>query len=133
MTTAESVETVDLRAAHLVQDPFAVFSRIRERAPPARGTVPGVDPVWIVTRYEDVRAVLGDPRFVNGAENVPGVAPAHRTEQACPPTCRPRPAALRVRARPHPSGRPARPRRRHLPTPRQSCSPALVAGPPARP
>ncbi|WP_406195484.1 cytochrome P450 [Kitasatospora sp. NBC_01560] len=92
MTTAEPVETVDLRATRLVQDPFAAFSRIRERAPLARGTVPGVDPVWIVTRYEDVRTVLADPRFVNDAENVPGCPPAHRTEQVwrargLPPEC----------------------------------------------
>ncbi|MFF2043548.1 cytochrome P450 [Kitasatospora sp. NPDC058170] len=92
MTTVEPVETVDLRAAQLVGDPFAAFSRIRERAPLARGTIPGVEPVWIATRYEDVRAVLTDPRFVNDAANVPGAAPAHRTEQVwrargLPPEC----------------------------------------------
>ncbi|MFF1903963.1 cytochrome P450 [Kitasatospora sp. NPDC058218] len=92
MTTAEPVETVDLRAAHLVRDPFATFSRIRERAPLARGTIPGVEPVWIATRYEDVRTVLADPRFVNDAANVPGAAPGHRTEQVwqargLPPEC----------------------------------------------
>ncbi|MFI9332511.1 hypothetical protein ACIGZJ_33885 [Kitasatospora sp. NPDC052868] len=81
MATAEPVETVNLRAAQLVEDPFAAFSRIRERAPLARGTIPGVEPVWIATRYEDVRAVLTDPRFVNDAANVPGTAPTHRTAQ----------------------------------------------------
>ncbi|MET9400567.1 cytochrome P450 [Kitasatospora sp. NPDC002965] len=85
-------ETVDLRDAELVRRPFEVFSRIRERAPLARGTVPGVDPVWIATRYEDVRTVLGDPRFVNDVANVPGATPAHRTEQVwrargLPPEC----------------------------------------------
>ncbi|MFG3055875.1 cytochrome P450 [Kitasatospora sp. NPDC048239] len=92
MATAEPVETVDLRAAQLVEDPFAAFSRIRERAPLARGTIPGVEPVWIATRYEDVRAVLTDPRFVNDAANVPGAAPTHRTAQVwrargLPPEC----------------------------------------------
>ncbi|MFD0276226.1 cytochrome P450 [Kitasatospora sp. NPDC127111] len=66
-----------------MRDRFAAFSRTGERAPPARGAgaIPGVEPVRITTRYEDVRAVLGDPRFVNDAAHVPGSAPAHRTEQ----------------------------------------------------
>ncbi len=79
--SVEPVETVDLRDAELVRNPFETFARIRERAPLARGTVPGVDPFWIVTRYEDVRTVLTDPRFVNDAAGVPGARPVHRTEQ----------------------------------------------------
>ncbi|MFB7474501.1 cytochrome P450 [Kitasatospora sp. NPDC056184] len=90
--SVESVETVDLRDAEVVRNPFEAFARIRERAPLARGTVPGVEPFWIVTRYEDVRTVLADPRFVNDAANVPGACPAHRTEQVwrargLPPEC----------------------------------------------
>ncbi|WP_326847096.1 cytochrome P450 family protein [Streptomyces kaniharaensis] len=81
MTTAEPVETVDLRAEHLVNDPFTAFAGIRERSPLARGTIPGVEPFWIATRYQDVRTVLGDPRFVNDVASVPGGAPVHRTEQ----------------------------------------------------
>ncbi|MER5350146.1 cytochrome P450 [Kitasatospora sp. NPDC002551] len=88
----EPVETVDLRDAELVRSPFEAFSRIRERAPLARGTIPGVDPFWIATRYEDVRTVLADPRFVNDAAGVPGACPAHRTAQVwrargLPPEC----------------------------------------------
>ncbi|MBD0672334.1 cytochrome P450, partial [Streptomyces sp. CBMA156] len=107
MTTAEPVETVDLRAEHLIRDPFAAFADLRERAPLARATIPGVDPFWIAVRYQDVRTVLSDPRFVNEVNAVDGPAqdtaispaqdtttgpagtteetaapvPAHRTEQ----------------------------------------------------
>ncbi|MEV6979269.1 cytochrome P450 [Kitasatospora sp. NPDC093806] len=92
MTTAETFETVDLRDPELVRNPFETFARIRERAPLARGTIPGVEPFWIATRYEDVRTVLGDPRFVNDAASVPGPTPAHRTAQVwrargLPPEC----------------------------------------------
>jgi cytochrome P450 len=57
----------------LVQDPFTGYSRIRERAPLVRGFMPRVDPAWIVTRYHDVKLVLGDPRFVIDSANVPGM------------------------------------------------------------
>ncbi|WP_051829716.1 MULTISPECIES: cytochrome P450 family protein [Streptomyces] len=109
MTTAEPVgtvppvETVDLRADDLIRDPFAAFAELRERAPLARATIPGVDPFWIAVRYQDVRTVLSDPRFVNNVDTVdtqdfadlpdtPAPAPAHRTEQVwrargMPPEC----------------------------------------------
>ncbi|GAB7187413.1 cytochrome P450 family 107 [Kitasatospora sp. Ki12] len=80
MTTAEPVETVDLRADHLVRDPFTAFADLRERAPLARATIPGVDPFWIAVRYQDVRTVLSDPRFVNDVNTVDH--PADRTGAA---------------------------------------------------
>jgi cytochrome P450 PksS len=44
-------------------DPYAVYARMREEAPVVRQ--PGIDgetPIWFVTRYEDVSAVLLDDR-----------------------------------------------------------------------
>ncbi|MFD5434486.1 cytochrome P450 [Kitasatospora sp. NPDC127067] len=72
MSTAEPVETVDLRADHLIRDPFTAFADLRERAPLARATIPGVEPFWIAVRYQDVRTVLSDPRFVNDVNAVDG-------------------------------------------------------------
>ncbi|MFJ9443659.1 cytochrome P450 [Kitasatospora sp. NPDC101235] len=72
MTTVEPVETVDLRADHLIRDPFTAFAELRERAPLARATIPGVEPFWIAVRYQDVRTVLSDPRFVNDVNAVNG-------------------------------------------------------------
>ncbi|MBX6766951.1 MAG: cytochrome P450, partial [Actinomadura rubrobrunea] len=66
--------TVDLLDPELLRDPFHGFSRLRERSPMAqvvygdRGSR-----LWLVTRYDDVRLVLGDRRFVNDPGNVPGM------------------------------------------------------------
>ena len=57
----------------LIADPFGGYGRLREEAPVLRGRTPDGSPAWYVTRQEDVRTVLGDPRFVNNATSVPGV------------------------------------------------------------
>ena len=75
LTTTEGVtmDTVNFMDEELIRDPFTAFSRIRERGPLARCAIPGVEqPVWLVTRYDDVKMVLNDPRFVNDPANVPG-------------------------------------------------------------
>lgn len=65
--------SVDLTATEFVTDPYTAYGRIREEAPVLRGTFYGGAPIWIVTRYDDVRAVLGDgTRFVNDPASVPG-------------------------------------------------------------
>ncbi|MFE0025422.1 cytochrome P450 [Amycolatopsis sp. NPDC059021] len=70
MTTSEGM--VDLTDAELVRDPFTAYSRIRERAALAKAVVPGIEPMWLVTRYDDVKLVMSDPRFVSSAAAVPG-------------------------------------------------------------
>ncbi|GAA1874909.1 cytochrome P450 [Pseudonocardia ailaonensis] len=64
----------------LIADPWGGFGRLREQAPVLRSSFGmGSDaPLWLVTRYADVRAVLNDPRFVNDPANAPTVA-ADRT------------------------------------------------------
>ncbi len=37
--------------------------------------------MWVATRYDDVRQVLSDPRFVVDPAHVPGAEPSHRIEQ----------------------------------------------------
>ncbi|GAA4674646.1 cytochrome P450 [Pseudonocardia yuanmonensis] len=59
----------------LLADPWHAFGRLREQAPVLRSRFGyGADeaPLWLVTRYADVRAVLSDPRFVNDPANAPG-------------------------------------------------------------
>jgi cytochrome P450 len=58
----------------LTADSWAAFGRLREEAPVLRSSFGmGSDaPIWLVTRYADVRAVLSDPRFVNDPRNAPG-------------------------------------------------------------
>ncbi|KNB53756.1 cytochrome P450 family protein [Streptomyces caatingaensis] len=50
-------------AATIVADPHGTYAALREAGPVHR--VPGADgkPAWLVTRYEDVRAALADPRL----------------------------------------------------------------------
>ncbi|HWC79329.1 MAG TPA: cytochrome P450 [Pseudonocardiaceae bacterium] len=65
MTTTEprsfpfgEIERLDL-------DPL--FSQLRREEPLIRVQLPYGEPAWLATRYEDVRAVLSDPRFSRAA------------------------------------------------------------------
>ncbi|WP_227025761.1 cytochrome P450 family protein [Streptomyces fodineus] len=44
-------------------DPYRTYARLREAGPVHHTTTPDGAPVWVVTRYEDVRAALTDPRL----------------------------------------------------------------------
>jgi cytochrome P450 len=57
----------------LLRDPFRGYSRLREQAPIVRAAFPGqTTPIWLVTRFDDVKLVLSDQRFVNNPASVPG-------------------------------------------------------------
>lgn len=59
---ASSVPEIDLTDPDVMRDPFRAYGRAREQAPLARLLVPGF-PMWAVTRHEEARAMLADPRF----------------------------------------------------------------------
>ncbi|ETK36636.1 cytochrome P450 family protein [Microbispora sp. ATCC PTA-5024] len=83
MSTPSTVgHPVNLMDPELMRDPFRGFSRIRELTPVTRAAFPGQStPIWLITRYDDVAAVLSDHRFVNDPANVPGTdAPNVREE-----------------------------------------------------
>ncbi|MFF1812551.1 cytochrome P450 [Streptomyces sp. NPDC058251] len=48
-------------AAGLIDDPYAVYARLRETAPVHRVAGPDGSPAWLVTRYDDVREALANP------------------------------------------------------------------------
>ncbi|MGH3490753.1 MAG: cytochrome P450, partial [Actinopolymorphaceae bacterium] len=78
MTTrpaGSGVPEIDLTDADVLRDPFAAFGAARERSPMARIQIPGIGPVWVVTRHADARAMLSDPRFEINANSFtpPGV------------------------------------------------------------
>lgn len=52
--------------------PPAEYARLRESEPVARVVLPSGDPAWLVTRFDDVRLVLGDGRFGRAALTGPG-------------------------------------------------------------
>ncbi|MEV7025420.1 cytochrome P450, partial [Kitasatospora sp. NPDC093558] len=47
----------------LLTDPHEGYAQLRTACPVVRTTTPDGAPVWLVTRYEDVRAGLADPRL----------------------------------------------------------------------
>ncbi|MFJ8011247.1 cytochrome P450 [Streptomyces sp. NPDC096339] len=47
----------------LIEHPYSVYERLRETAPVCRITGTDGTPAWLVTRYDDVREALADPRL----------------------------------------------------------------------
>ncbi|OLL73805.1 putative cytochrome P450 hydroxylase [Pseudonocardia sp. Ae168_Ps1] len=67
-----STEPRDLLSPDLTADPYAAYGRMREEAPAVTVTMMGTPPAVMVTRHDDVRTVLTDPRFVTDVELVGG-------------------------------------------------------------
>jgi len=63
---------VSLLSPEFEDDPIGAFARLRERNPLVRIGFPGGPPVWLITRAEEIKAALNDPRFVVNVSNVPG-------------------------------------------------------------
>ncbi len=53
-------------------EPPAEYAKLRATDPVAEITLPSGDRAWLITRYEDVRRVLADPRFSREAITAPG-------------------------------------------------------------
>jgi cytochrome P450 len=56
----------------LLADPHAFYAGLRADGPAHRVTLPDGSPVWLLTRYEDVRAALADPRLSLDKRNSAG-------------------------------------------------------------
>ncbi len=68
MMTSSEIPEIDLSDPELLGDPFRAYAPVREASPLARIPVPGIGSMWALTRYDDARAMLADPRFaINGA------------------------------------------------------------------
>lgn len=57
------VPEIDLTDPEVLRDPFTAYRHPRERSPLVRLLIPGLGPMWALTRYEGARAMLSDPRF----------------------------------------------------------------------
>jgi cytochrome P450 len=68
----DAIEPVSLDGDSYYQDPQGLFARLRESRPVALVPMPGYGRVWVVTRYDDVRAVLADPRMAKDVHRWPG-------------------------------------------------------------
>ncbi|CAL9531546.1 Cytochrome P450 107B1 [Actinosynnema sp. ALI-1.44] len=58
-----TVPEIDPTDPSVLFDPFSTYDTAREAGPIARMRVPGLGPLWIATRYQDAREVLGGGRF----------------------------------------------------------------------
>ncbi len=58
-----AVPEIDPSDPAVLNDPVTAYNAARERCPVAKMGVPGLGTLWIVTRHEDARAMLSDPRF----------------------------------------------------------------------
>jgi cytochrome P450 len=79
-------------------DPAPEWARLRETDPVTRVRTLAGDVVWLVTRYEDVRWVLGDPRFSRAgtvAAGAPRVAVSRPLPGTLPTTDPPEHTRLR--------------------------------------
>jgi len=61
-----------------VQDPWAIYQRLRATGPVQRVLVPGGVPMWLVTTYADARALLADPRLSKDYEGIRELFPPGR-------------------------------------------------------
>ncbi|MGG2460011.1 cytochrome P450 family protein [Streptomyces sp. RGM 3693] len=61
--TAETGPDAPLDTTPLLDDPYAACAALREAGPVHRITGTDGQPAWLVTRYDDVRSALADPRL----------------------------------------------------------------------
>jgi cytochrome P450 len=85
---AEAVDLSSVQPAFGV-DPFPTYDRLRTSAPVAQVLNHGL-PGWLVTRYEDVRRLLTDPRLSNDPRL------ANPAARAAAPGSTPAPSARRA-------------------------------------
>ncbi len=55
---------INLLSPEFVANPYPTYTQLRAESPVQRITMSDGRGVWLVTRYDDARAVLKDPRFV---------------------------------------------------------------------
>jgi cytochrome P450 len=63
---------INLVSREFKADPFPFYARLRAEQPVCRvdlPLLPGIREAWLVTRYDDVVAVLKDPRFAKSREH----------------------------------------------------------------
>lgn len=62
ISTDDALPEIDLTNPRVVRDPVAAYGEARERSSLARIAAPGFE-MWAVTRHEQARRMLTDPRF----------------------------------------------------------------------
>src|ERR1700753_2840376 len=76
----DAIELAPFDEDSYYQDPLGFFARLRESRPVAPVLMPNYGRAWVVTRYEDVRAVLTDPRMSKDVHRWPGAGRSRPSE-----------------------------------------------------
>jgi cytochrome P450 PksS len=66
-----TTHAIDITSARFKADPFPFYESLRQDQPVCRVRLPNRTSAWLITRYDDVVAVLKDPRLVKNRGNVP--------------------------------------------------------------
>jgi cytochrome P450 PksS len=70
---------VDISSSKFKADPFPFYARLRTESPVHRIILPDKQIAWLITRYDDVLAVLTDERF--GKNRVNAMSPEQISKQ----------------------------------------------------
>ena len=65
-----------------VRDPHSVYASLREEPPVVRAVMPTGLKVWLVTRYEEGRALLADPRLSKNMAGAAHLFERHQTDMS---------------------------------------------------
>ena len=71
--------TPNLASPHFKANPHPFYARLRAEAPVFRTRLPNHQAAWLVTRYDDVLALLKDERLVKDRLNI--AAPGQSAKQ----------------------------------------------------
>src|SRR5215468_934522 len=64
------IDHVNIASREFKADPFPFYARLRAEAPVHRVTLPDKQKAWLITRYDDVLAILKDDQhFIKNMEN----------------------------------------------------------------
>jgi cytochrome P450 len=72
-------DPVNIASPQFKANPYSFYARLRAETPVYRTILPTHEPAWLVTRYEDVVAVLKDERF--GKHAASALTPAQAARQ----------------------------------------------------
>jgi cytochrome P450 len=68
-------------AGDFIQDPYALYARLREESPVCEILMPRGLKVWLVSRYADARDALADPALHKDMRQAHDLFERHRTDQ----------------------------------------------------
>jgi cytochrome P450 len=79
----QASELIELSRA-FIQDPWPVYRQLRHAAPVQRAVLAGGAPVWLITGYDEARALLADPRLSTDYFGVRALRPGAAGPQESP-------------------------------------------------